>query len=49
MWTGSGSAEGFGEAAAGWCADGAVVVGGCCRTGPDHIRSVRSALNARFG
>lgn len=49
VWTGSGSAEGFGEAASGWCADGAVLVGGCCRTGPDHIRSVRTALSARSG
>lgn len=49
VWTGSRSAEGFGEAAADWSANGAVLVGGCCRTGPDHIRSVRNALSARFG
>ncbi|MGW5875838.1 homocysteine S-methyltransferase [Nocardiopsis terrae] len=45
-WTGSGDAEGFGEAAAGWCADGAVLVGGCCRTGPEHVRSVRARVDA---
>ena len=48
-WTGSGEAEGFGEAALGWCAEGAVLVGGCCRTGPEHIRSIRAALDERFG
>ncbi|GAA1101642.1 homocysteine S-methyltransferase [Nocardiopsis metallicus] len=43
-WTGSSEAEGFGGAAAGWCADGAVFVGGCCRTGPEHIRAVRTRV-----
>lgn len=44
-WTGTGDAEGFGEAAAEWCANGAVLVGGCCRTGPEHIRAIRTHLD----
>ena len=36
----------YAEAAAGWVADhGVRIVGGCCGTGPDHIR----ALSERFG
>ena len=34
----------FAEAAATWVARGAQVVGGCCGTGPDHIRALRLAL-----
>ncbi|WP_087098469.1 homocysteine S-methyltransferase [Nocardiopsis sp. JB363] len=45
VWTGSTDVEGFGSAAAGWCADGAVLVGGCCRTGPEHIRAIREAVD----
>lgn len=45
-WTGSSDPEGFGAAAAGWCAAGAVLVGGCCRTGPEHVRSVRAHVDA---
>jgi len=36
--------ERFAEAAAGWVARGAQIVGGCCGTGPDHIRALRLAL-----
>ncbi len=46
-WTGS--AEAFEQAAAGWFALGADVVGGCCRTRPEHIRSVARAVAARAG
>ncbi len=45
-WAGSTDVEGFGAAAADWCADGAVMVGGCCRTGPAHIRAIRRAVDA---
>lgn len=45
-WTGTGDAKGFGEAATEWCANGAVFVGGCCRTGPEHIRAVRTHVDA---
>ncbi|WP_159941187.1 MULTISPECIES: homocysteine S-methyltransferase [unclassified Nocardiopsis] len=44
-WSGTGDPEEFGRAAADWCAAGAVLVGGCCRTGPEHIRSVRAHLD----
>jgi len=36
--------ERFAEAAAGWVARGAQIVGGCCGIGPDHIRALRLAL-----
>ncbi len=36
--------ERFAEAASGWVARGAQIVGGCCGTGPDHIRALRAAL-----
>ncbi|MDE3720253.1 homocysteine S-methyltransferase [Nocardiopsis sp. N85] len=45
-WTGVSSPEEFGAAAVTWCRAGAVLVGGCCRTGPEHIRSVRAHLDA---
>ncbi len=43
-WMGTADARGFGELAAGWFAGGADVVGGCCRTRPEHIREVGLAL-----
>jgi S-methylmethionine-dependent homocysteine/selenocysteine methylase len=36
--------ERFAEAAAGWVARGAQIVGGCCGVGPDHIKALRTAL-----
>ena len=36
--------ERFAEAAGTWVARGAQIVGGCCGTGPDHIRALRLAL-----
>jgi len=38
------SPEGFARLAAGWIRSGALVLGGCCGTGPEHIRALRSAL-----
>ena len=46
-WAGATDVEGFAAAATGWCSDGAVLVGGCCRTGPAHIRALREAVDAR--
>lgn len=43
-WSGTGRPEEFGGAAVAWYEAGAVLVGGCCRTGPEHIRSVRTRL-----
>jgi len=39
-WTGSGDASRFGALAGEWFAAGAQIVGGCCRTRPEHIRQV---------
>ncbi|MFI6574685.1 homocysteine S-methyltransferase [Nocardiopsis sp. NPDC050513] len=44
-WTGTGDPGTFGAAAVGWCAAGAVLVGGCCRTGPEHVRAIRAAVD----
>ncbi|SHI89013.1 homocysteine S-methyltransferase [Nocardiopsis flavescens] len=44
-WTGVPDPEGFGAAAVAWHRAGAVLVGGCCRTGPEHVRSVRRHLH----
>ncbi|MEU3016017.1 MULTISPECIES: homocysteine S-methyltransferase [unclassified Nocardiopsis] len=45
-WTGVTDPVDFGRASAGWVSDGAVLVGGCCRTGPEHVRAVRDAVDA---
>ncbi len=44
--TGSGDAAWFGQQAALWFASGAQLVGGCCRTRPEHIRQVSAAAVA---
>ena len=38
------SPEGLARLAAGWIRSGALVLGGCCGTGPAHVRALRSAL-----
>lgn len=43
-WTGRSDVAGYGAMAAEWFAAGAQMVGGCCRTGPAHIRAVRAAV-----
>lgn len=45
-WTGTSDPAGFGRLAHEWMAAGAQIIGGCCRTGPDHIRAIRRALAA---
>jgi homocysteine S-methyltransferase len=45
-WTGNADPEGFGALAAQWRQAGAQIIGGCCRTGPEHITSV-AAIVAR--
>ncbi len=42
-WTGHEDPADFGAQAAGWYAAGAQIVGGCCRTRPEHIRKVAEA------
>ncbi len=43
-WSGAADPSGFGELARKWRAAGADWIGGCCRTGPEHIRAVAEAL-----
>ncbi len=45
-WIGEAAPVDFGELAQKWRAAGATLIGGCCRTGPDHIRSIRDRLAA---
>jgi homocysteine S-methyltransferase len=45
QWLGSPGAMPFGEQARLWYAQGARLIGGCCRTGPDDIRSVKQCLH----
>ena len=43
-WEGTVDSETFGEAAGKWFFDGAKLIGGCCRTGPKHIKMIRKKL-----
>ena len=43
-WQGSRSSGDYGRHAEQWYADGARLVGGCCRTGPEEVAAVRNAL-----
>jgi homocysteine S-methyltransferase len=43
-WTGASDPEGYGALAAQWIEAGALLVGGCCRTRPAHIRQVAQAV-----
>jgi homocysteine S-methyltransferase len=43
-WTGTSSAAEFGHMAREWAAAGAQIIGGCCRTGPEHIRAIFEVL-----
>jgi homocysteine S-methyltransferase len=45
-WRGLSDPLAWGERARAWRAAGARLVGGCCRTGPDHVRAVRGALGS---
>jgi homocysteine S-methyltransferase len=44
IWTGATSAVDFGELAKEWLDAGATLIGGCCQTGPEHIRAIREAI-----
>jgi homocysteine S-methyltransferase len=39
-WTGESNRSGFATQARGWFTAGASVIGGCCRTSPQHIREL---------
>lgn len=43
-WRGKSDPIQFGDLARQWAAAGASSIGGCCRTGPEHIRAIRAAL-----
>jgi homocysteine S-methyltransferase len=43
-WTGFSDPTGFGQQARRWYAEGAQLVGGCCRTRPEHIRQIAAAV-----
>ncbi|MDA2803997.1 homocysteine S-methyltransferase [Nocardiopsis suaedae] len=43
-WTGTADPEEFASGADGWRAAGARLIGGCCRTGPGHIRRIRAHI-----
>jgi homocysteine S-methyltransferase len=45
-WLGETDPVDFGSASAGWIEAGATIIGGCCRTGPDHIRAIRNHVRA---
>jgi homocysteine S-methyltransferase len=45
-WTGTSDAAEFGALAAEWYRAGAQIVGGCCRTGPEHVLAVKAAVNS---
>jgi homocysteine S-methyltransferase len=48
-WTGASDPAGYGAMAAEWFAAGAQMVGGCCRTRPEHIREVEQSRELRSG
>jgi homocysteine S-methyltransferase len=48
-WIGTTDPGEFGDEARKWFAAGAQLVGGCCRTGPTHIRQVAQAAAVLFG
>jgi homocysteine S-methyltransferase len=43
-WTGSADVAGYAAMAERWFAAGAQLVGGCCRTGPEHVRAVAGVV-----
>lgn len=48
-WRGSSDAGDWGELGRRWRRAGARLVGGCCRTGPDHVRALRAVLSDPSG
>jgi homocysteine S-methyltransferase len=43
-WFGTTNSDDFARASLSWHNAGASIVGGCCRTGPEHIRSIRREI-----
>ena len=46
VWVGDAEPMQFGPLAREWLRGGASLIGGCCRTGPQHVRAIRDALSA---
>jgi homocysteine S-methyltransferase len=46
-WQGHGQIQAFGELAGRWRSAGAQWIGGCCRTGPEHVRAVAQVWRGR--
>jgi homocysteine S-methyltransferase len=44
-WHGDGHIQQFGELAQRWKSAGAQWIGGCCRTGPEHVRAVANLFH----
>jgi homocysteine S-methyltransferase len=47
-WTGQSDAAEFGQLAQQWFASGAQLVGGCCRTRPEHVRQIAEVARESF-
>lgn len=43
-WVGNPDPDGLASNAVGWYNRGAKIIGGCCRTGPEHIKAIRKVL-----
>ncbi len=48
-WQGDGQLQQFGELAREWRAAGALWIGGCCRTAPEHVRAVADLWRGERG
>ena len=44
VWLGQSEPAEFGQLSETWRAAGASLIGGCCRTGPEHVRAIRAHL-----
>jgi len=44
-WVGENDADHFAEHAREWIKAGANIIGGCCRTGPEHIAQLRAIVD----
>lgn len=44
VWLGQSEPVEFGQLSETWRAAGATLIGGCCRTGPEHVRAIRAHL-----
>lgn len=49
LWLGQAEPQEFGKLSESWQAAGASLIGGCCRTGPEHVRAIRAHLLATDG